>query len=637
MTQTDHSILDNFQSLAAIACTPKAIKLLQPVCKSLGITLWIPASCEYFINRSADHISIYTNSLKEHLTTIWPQYRGFIFCLATGAVVRLIAPFLEDKTTDPAIVVVDQLGQFVISLSSGHLGGADRLTQIIATYLYATPILTGSAHALQLPSIDTLGLSFGWKRGRGDWNQVAAVIARNEPVEVIQEVGLTLWQNNLPVGHQFYFDQTEKVNAKARIWIGFTERKFLLTANFAKIQWHPRVLWVGVGCERGTSQQVIASGIDQVFQNFHLAKQSIAGIGTIDIKADEIGLIELCKAENWPLRTFSAEDLGQVNVPTPSAVVHNEVGTPSVAEAAAILAAEQLGINREIEPRLLIKKQIFRLENEPGAVTIAVAVAPVEYTGRDGKLFLIGVGPGDLSQITPAAKVAINQADVVIGYSLYLNLISSLFSPNQIIDKSEITQERYRAKRAISLAKFGFNVAVVSSGDCGIYGMAGLVLEQLQKDKWDGKKPSVQVFPGISALQAAAARVGAPLMHDFCAISLSDLLTPWDVIEKRLKAAAMADFVTAIYNPKSQSRLEQIVKAQQIFLEYRHAETPVSIVRSAFRDDEEVTITTLGKMLDTSIDMLTVLIIGNQSTRTHGNWMITPRGYMGFSDPDNET
>jgi cobalt-precorrin 5A hydrolase / precorrin-3B C17-methyltransferase len=279
---------------------------------------------------------------------------------------------------------------------------------------------------------------------------------------------------------------------------------------------------------------------------------------------------------------------------------------------------------------LLVSKQIMRLEGQPGAVTVAIAVAEQEYTGRTGKLLLIGTGPGSLDQMTPAAQSAIAIADVVIGYTLYMELISPLFHPGQIIESLPITQERQRAKRAIDLANWGLTVAVISSGDCGIYGMAGLVLEELSLQGWDGKIPGVQVFPGITALQSAASRVGAPLMHDFCAISLSDLLTPWEVIEKRLKAAAMADFVIALYNPRSQNRIQQLVQAQQIFLQHRDGNTPVAIARSVYRENEEIMVSTLDKLLDLPIDMLTVVIIGNQSTRNHADWMITPRGYLGF-------
>jgi cobalt-precorrin 5A hydrolase/precorrin-3B C17-methyltransferase len=387
-----------------------------------------------------------------------------------------------------------------------------------------------------------------------------------------------------------------------------------------QIQWHPRVLWVGIGCIRGTSKQFIETAIEQVFQRYHLATEAITGLATLDLKADEVGIVAYCRDHDFPLKTFSPEQLRDVEVPTPSEIVNQEVGTPSVAEAAALLASQD---RRE----LIVPKQIIEQEDEFGAVTIAIAQSSLEYTGRKGQLFLIGTGPGDLTQMTPAAQTALTQVDAIIGYSLYLDLLAPLRRPGQIVETFPITQERQRAQRAIALANWGLNVAVVSSGDCGIYGMAGLVFEELQQQGWDGQTPTVQVFPGITALQAAAARVGAPLMHDFCAISLSDLLTPWDVIEKRLQAAATGDFVTALYNPRSQQRTQQIIQAQQIFLQFRSPDTPVALVRSAYRQDERIILTTLKKMLEFPIDMLTTVIIGNDSTRTYADWMITPRGY----------
>lgn len=637
-----------FQPIAAIATTPNAAKLLQPFCQTLGATLYIPESCQETTNITSN-TQIYTRSLKNHLPNIWQNYRAIIFCLATGAVVRLISPLLQDKSRDPAVVVLDEAGKFIISLCSGHQGGADQLTHLLARLLNATPIITGASDHLGLPGIDILGQKFGWQRGEGEWNKVSGAVARGETVQVIQEVGLTLWQHHLPEAHPFYFgfpEAHENISPKARIWISFTQRQFSPESNLPKVQWHPRVLWLGVGCERGTSKKLIATGIEQVFRANHLASEAIAGIATIDIKANEVGLVAFCQERNLPLRTFSADLLNCVEVPTPSDIVAAEVGTSSVAEAAAILAARRhktdnssplskggaIGDKNQFKSpqNLLVKKQIFRLEGEPGAATIAVALAEKEYTGKTGKLLLIGTGPGKLEQMTPAAQTAVTYADVVIGYSLYIDLIQPLLNPGQIIEKMPITQERKRAERAIELANFGLTVAVVSSGDCGIYGMAGLVLEQLRAEGWDGKIPMVEVFPGVSAFQAAASRVGAPLMHDFCAISLSDLLTPWEVIEKRLIAVAMADFVVALYNPKSQSRTEQLVKAIKIFLEYRQPQTPVAIVRSVYRENEEIIVTTLEKLCEFSVDMLTVILIGNESTGIYQDWMITPRGYLGF-------
>ncbi|MBE9226900.1 precorrin-3B C(17)-methyltransferase [Phormidium sp. LEGE 05292] len=625
-------ILADFLPIAAIATTPGAAKVLLPVCLSIGADLWVSESLGEIKGSQ-----VYSGSLREHIAHIWSQYHGFIFGLATGAVVRLIAPLLKDKSVDPAVIVIDENGKFVISLCGGHQGGADRLARAIALSLNATPILTGAANGLGLPAVDLLGVPFGWNKGAGDWTKVAATIAKNEPVQVIQEVGSTLWQNHLPKGHPFYFEDPENQLPstnyqlpKARIWISFTQRRFSPDSDLPKVQWHPRVLWLGIGCERGSSKKLIESAIQQVCQKYHLAESAIAGIATIDIKADEVGLIEVCQEKNWPLKTFSAEILGKINVPNPSTIVAAEVGTPSVAEAAAICAGlEMTGKMLVLQDwtNLLVKKQIFRLEGERGAVTIAVGLSEKEYSDRTGKILLIGTGPGQLEQMTIAAQMAISQADAVVGYSLYIDLISPLLKPGQIVESLPITQEVERAKKAIELADKGLTVAVISSGDSGIYGMAGLVLEELQAHGWDGQVPGVQVFPGITALQAAASLVGAPLMHDFCAVSLSDLLTPWSVIEKRLIAAAEADFVTALYNPKSQTRTEQIAFAQQIFLKYRNPTTPVAIVRSAYRETQEITITTLEKLLESSIDMLTIVLIGNSNTLVHGDWMITPRGY----------
>jgi cobalt-precorrin 5A hydrolase/precorrin-3B C17-methyltransferase len=618
----------------AIATTPQTLSILQTLSLGTGIELWLPQSFE-----GTENARIYQTNLSQHLSEIWQEYQAFIFCLATGAVVRLIAPLLKDKARDPAVVVIDAEGRFVISLCGGHQGGADRLTQLIAQQLEATPIITGASHGLGLPAIDLLGLPYGWRKGRGDWTGVMAAVAKQQTVQVIQEVGSTLWQEHLPAGHSFYVgfpEANEQFKPQARIWISATQRNFAEKSDFPKVQWHPRVLWLGIGCERGTSTKLIETAVTKTLKKHHLALDAIAGIATIDRKADEVGILELCQNWNLPLKTFSAEQLSQVETPNPSTVVNQEVGTPSVAEAAAILASKA--------DTVLVAKQIIKLESESGAVTLAVAQAELEYSDRQGKLYLVGIGPGSLDQITPAAKNAITQAEAVVGYSLYLDLIEPLLRPGQIVEAFPITQEKRRAQRSRELAQSGLTVAVVSSGDCGIYGMAGLVLEQLQAEGWDGKTPQVEVFPGISALQAAAAKVGAPLMHDFCAISLSDLLTPWQVIERRLEAAAKADFVTTIYNPRSQQRTQQIAIARAIFLQYRQENTPVAIVRSAYRPDETITITTLKQMLDgagccaetlrvekrEAIDMLTTIIIGNSSTRTYADLLITPRGYLGF-------
>ena len=477
-----NNCFEQFYPIAAIATHHQAAQVIKPLAQDGNIQLWLPKSLEQQGNSL-----YYDNSLKEHLVELWDKNQAFVFCLATGAVVRLIAPLLTDKTVDPAIVVIDAQGDYVISLCSGHQGKADLLAQLIASQIGATPIVTGASHSLSLPAMDVLGFTYGWRKGEGDWTGVMAAIAKQETVQVIQEAGSFLWQEHLPSQHSFHFgfsDLQSDIKPQARIWISPTKRKIAPKNDFPKVQWHPKVLWIGIGCERNTSRELIETAIAETCQTYHFATEAIAGIASIDLKADEMGILEVCQRRNLIFKTFTAEQLSQVDVPTPSQVVKQEVGTPSVAEAAAILAGENL----------LVSKQIFKSDYQSGAVTVAIAKADREYIGRTGKLYLVGIGPGNLDQITPAAKTAIIEADVVIGYQLYIDLIESLKRSGQIVEASPITQEQQRAKRAIELAHWGLTVAVVSSGDCGIYGMAGLVLEELQVKGWNGKNTSSTNF-----------------------------------------------------------------------------------------------------------------------------------------------
>ncbi|MDH5527277.1 MAG: precorrin-3B C(17)-methyltransferase [Nitrospirota bacterium] len=245
-----------------------------------------------------------------------------------------------------------------------------------------------------------------------------------------------------------------------------------------------------------------------------------------------------------------------------------------------------------------------------------------------GRILLVGFGPGHPDHLTVRAHQAIGEAQVVIGYSTYIDLVAPLLKGKEVIEKG-MTEELDRCELALTRAREGCVVALISSGDVGVYGMAGPTYEVLREAGWhpNGGDVEVEVVPGVTALSACAARVGAPLTHDFCAISLSDLLTPWPVIEKRLEAAAAADFVVALYNPKSGRRTRQIVRAQEILLGHRAPETPVALVKSAYREREDIVLSTLSHMLEHKIGMLTTVLVGNSTTFTFDGLMITPRGY----------
>jgi precorrin-3B C17-methyltransferase len=253
-----------------------------------------------------------------------------------------------------------------------------------------------------------------------------------------------------------------------------------------------------------------------------------------------------------------------------------------------------------------------------------------------GELYLVGFGPGNHDHLTFRAKEAIERATVVVGYRTYIELVADLLEGKEVISTG-MTEEIDRARSAIERAQKGDRVALVSSGDVGIYGMAGLVFEILSEMKWDPETSefSVEVIPGITALSAVSSLVGATLTHDFVAVSLSDLLTPWAVIEKRLHAAGQGDFVVALYNPQSKRRTWQLQKAQDILLGYKKPETPVAVVKSAYREGQRLELTTLDKMAEAEVGMLTTILIGNESTFRYLDYLITPRGYSGKYDLDS--
>ncbi len=254
-----------------------------------------------------------------------------------------------------------------------------------------------------------------------------------------------------------------------------------------------------------------------------------------------------------------------------------------------------------------------------------------------GKIMLVGLGPGSHAHLTARARAAIAEADTVIGYVTYIRLVAELVEGKEVIKKS-MTEELDRAIEAFERARMGKKVALISSGDAGVYGMAGPTFEVLFQAGWTPESGiEVEIVPGASALNTCAALVGAPLTHDFCAISLSDLLTPWPTIARRLDAVAYSDFVVALYNPKSGRRTRQIVEARRLFLRHRRPDTPVAIVKSAYRPRQRIEFTTLEKMIECDIGMLSTVLIGNSNTFIRHGLMVTPRGYRNKYDVENGT
>jgi cobalt-precorrin 5A hydrolase/precorrin-3B C17-methyltransferase len=583
--------------------------------------------------------------LEEH----WSSAEAVVAVGACGLVVRLIAPRLEHKHGDPAVVVLDPAARFAIPLLAGHAGGAEDLAHQLAALLGAEVVFTGSSAAVGRLALDAFGSAWGWTRGRGDWNGLMKAASRSSrPLALEQSHGLACWRQlqaladapaEAGAGHGA---PTDGLEVNPRQGSQPTQPRLVISPAMGEgCRWHPPVLWLGLGCERNSSPSLLARLVERSLAAEGLALEAVAGLASVDRKGDEPALLALAEQHGWPLRLFDPQTLAAVAVPNPSAAVAQAMGTASVSEAAALRAAadaaatafapESAGGPRPTATELVVTKTIERaLPGERGAATLAVAVAERQWAPQRGELHLVGSGPGQLDLLSGDARSALARATVWVGYGPYLDLLEPLRRPDQLRRDGRLTEERARCAEALALATQGLRVALVSSGDSGIYGMAGLALELwLAREAID--RPAFQVHPGISALQLAAARAGAPLMHDFCTISLSDRLTPWEVIETRLRAAATGDFVVALYNPRSLGRDWQLERARTLLLEARPASTPVALARQLGRAGESVTLTTLESLPVEEVDMLTLVLIGSSTTRVQDGRMVTPRGYPGAS------
>ncbi len=555
------------------------------------------------------------DSAAEIMRTHWHTGNVLLVVGAIGAVTRLVGPLLRTKDKDPAVVVLDAKGMNVVPLLGGHKAGAEKIALHLAEELGGNAVLTGDTRIQSSLPIDSFGEAWGWKRTGdcSDWHQLMLNQASGVALGFQQKSGSQLWINSEGACNSFLDHSRENLKESSFLSIG--------PSSIDRCCWHPPTLWIGVGCARNTSLSLLYRSFKDALSNAELAIEAIAGLASIDLKSDEEALRAIAESEGWPIRFFSSEELALVSVPTPSKEVELVTGTPSVAEAAALLAAGDDGL-------LIQKKQIYHSKkDEEGAATIAIAESSQPFSPTRGELNLVGSGPGELAYLTHDARSALARSAVWIGYRRYLDLLEPLRRSDQVRVDGQLTFERERCDKALELAMQGVRVALVSSGDSGIYGMAGLALE-LWLDKSQIERPAFNIHPGISAIQIAAARCGAPLMNDFCTISLSDRLTPWPTIEQRIRGAASGDFVIAIYNPRSKDREWQLQSAIEIIKEYRSANSPIVLARQIGRAEETIDFYNLKNCPINKVDMLTLIFIGNSQSLLKDGYLFNPRGYL---------
>ncbi|WP_172796243.1 precorrin-3B C(17)-methyltransferase [Loktanella sp. 5RATIMAR09] len=559
--------------------------------------------------------AFFANAL-DHARDLFAAGAPIVGVCASGILIRAVAPLLADKTTEPPVISVSDDGAVVVPLLGGHRG-ANKLSATIAQALDAISAVTTAGDVALGIALDEPPA--GWRLvNRTDAKAAMAGLLSGGGVEVN---GDAPWLADLPKGEGL------------RLSCTMAQQTDLGAEH---LQFAPQRVALGVGCARNCPPAEMAALVKDVLQEAGITPEAVHSVNTITLKGDEPAIIALADDLGVPMRLFEAEAL-EAETPrlaNPSDVVFAEVGTHGVAEAAALAQAGAQG-------EFLVTKR------KTANATCALVATPepvVALAGRArGRLSVVGIGPGQAAWRTPEVSRLVSEAEELVGYGLYIDLLGPL-AVGKARSDFPLGGEEDRCRYALEQAGQGKNVALVCSGDAGIYAMAALVFELLDRgpDQMGvsdaARRVEVICSPGVSALQGAAARAGAPLGHDFCAISLSDLLTPREDIVKRLKAAAMGDFVIAFYNPVSMRRRTLLAEAREILLQHRPPETPVMLASSLGRPEEHVRYRRLDELEVDEVDMLTVVLVGSShsklATLGEGPRMYTPRGYARKIDGD---
>jgi cobalt-precorrin 5A hydrolase/precorrin-3B C17-methyltransferase len=562
--------------------------------------------------RVVDVDATFENAL-DHIRVLFSSGTPIVGVCAAGILVRGVAPLLVDKLNEPPVVAVPDDGSTVIPLLGGHRG-ANRLARQIAIGLEAHASITTAGDIAMGVALDEPPLGYRLQNFK-DAKPVMASLLNGSSVRILGE--------NIFDIHS---------SSAAEITLAVSETP--MVGDEMTLVYHPQKYALGLGCARGCSVDEMWNLVSKCMEEANIAAGSISSVGSLDLKGDEPAIIETALRLGVPFRLFEANELESLTpkLANPSEVVFTEVGCHGVSEAAAIALS---GGSLVVEKKKTIN------------ATCAIAKSEniiTEMNGRSrGKLSIVGIGPGQHSWRTPEASALISEAEELVGYGLYIDILGPLAIGKKRSD-FPLGGEEARCRYALEEAGKGKNVALICSGDAGIYAMGALVFELLDRNENEmgvsdaAKRIEVQCTPGVSALQGAAARAGAPLGHDFCTISLSDLLTPREDIIRRLNAAAEGDFVIAFYNPVSKTRRTLLAEAREILLKYRPNDTPVMLASSLGRPEEEVRYRRLDELEVDEVDMLTVVLIGSSNSRLanlgEGARMFTPRGYARKIDGD---
>ncbi len=598
---------------ALYAFTDKGLTRAREIAAGLGLPTVIhctrPTGAEDVIHTPGE-------SFDAQFAANWAQFDAHIFIGATGIAVRKIAPLLRDKTSDPAVLACAESGSHIVSLTAGHLGGANRLARRVARITGGQAVISTATDVNGLPAFD---------------EAAAQEHARILNTEAIRHLNAALlagapiaFCGPRPVfdrcfastGQVVFAETPEAVTARhAVLW----DTEGALPEGVEHLDITSRSFVLGVGCRRGVELPELRRIAEDHLANLGLTQENIAAIASCDVKADEPAIIEMGETWRVPVMFHSAAELDAVPVPTPSEKVREKIGAGSVSEAACLLSA---GYGTTAAPRLYAPKVAF------GNVTLALARLPHRSTPKSGpgQVIVVGLGSGAPGQITPDVDAALRHCDTVAGYSHYVDFIRDRIAGKALI-QSGMMGEVERCQATLEAATTGREVCMVCSGDPGILAMAGLLYELRAREPRFASVP-IQVLPGITAANIAAASLGAPLQNGFSLVSLSDLLVPADEVRQNLRAVAQSALPVALYNPAGRKRRHLLEESLGIFKEHRGGDVMCAYVKNAGRPKEAKWIGKLSDFPAAEVDMSTIVIIGGPRTRLESGVFYEARGYI---------
>ena len=647
---------------------------------------------------AAPKIDVFFTDAMQHLAALFSEGTAIVGVCASGILIRGVAGCLENKQNEPPLIAVAEDGSSVIPLLGGH-HGANTLARNIGKLIGVSPAVTTAGDLRFGISLDEPPQGFVLAN-QENLKAFTAELLAGEAVSLSPETktltpdslteNKTEAQDHMPGFYEWLQESRLPFSENAKLRISLSKDQ--ISGNAEHLVFCPaselpaKNIVIGVGCERGTEPEELISLVRKTLAENEIAEERVVLVASLDLKSNEPAVHTLAaylseiSGVECPARFFDAAtlDAQTPNLKNPSEIVFQEVGCHGVAEGAALAVVAVSGSSGVVQTSAVTGKLLIP-KSKSARATCAFAEAdnlldPNKIGRAQGTLFIVGTGPGTPEWRLPEAEKMLRKATDWVGYGLYLDLIADLHN-GQKLHNFDLGQEEVRVRHALKLAAQGKTVALVSSGDPGIYAMATLVFELQETgrlatagdsgtketsgktedssitEKSDSvgnsvsnensaaewQRIQVEATPGISALQAASARIGAPLGHDFCTISLSDLLTPWETIERRIRAAAEGDFVIAFYNPVSRRRTTQLAQAKEILLKHRPKETPVVLARNLGRKEEQLRVVSLENLDPTQVDMLTVVLVGSSQTRRlqlpNGEVRVyTPRGYADKSN-----